>query len=165
MACSCFLLLWNAHRNEGRAANNEVSARTSRRRCSCLPSESLLLTVTLSGCMCCTAGGSLLAFDGEARAGEDVDSRRGEQDATLHCNFVGMPSMIQLSTVTTFTWECFAGLLSLGHLNRFRVHNRDSVCFACARGNATVELQVGATDESSNRRFVADEVSASVSAS
>ena len=47
-ACSCHWLLWNAHRSKGRAANNDVSARTSRRCCSCLPS--LLLIVTLSGC-------------------------------------------------------------------------------------------------------------------
>ncbi len=32
-ACSCQLLVWNAHRSKGRAANNDVSSRTSRRRC------------------------------------------------------------------------------------------------------------------------------------
>ena len=47
-ACSCFLLLWNAHRSKGRAANNDVSRRTSMRRCSC--PLSALLAVTLSGC-------------------------------------------------------------------------------------------------------------------
>jgi hypothetical protein len=36
--------------SKGRAANNDVSAGTSRRRCNCL--SSLLLMVTLSGCMC-----------------------------------------------------------------------------------------------------------------
>ena len=47
-ACSCHWLLWNAHRSKGRAANDDVSARTSRRCCDCL--LSLLLIVTLSGC-------------------------------------------------------------------------------------------------------------------
>ena len=47
-ACSCHWLLWNAHRSKGRAANNDVSAETSRRRCNCL--RWLLLMVMLSGC-------------------------------------------------------------------------------------------------------------------
>ena len=51
-ACSCHWLLWNAHGSKGRAASNDVSAGTSRRRCSCLPSPSPLLMATLSGCMC-----------------------------------------------------------------------------------------------------------------
>ncbi len=47
-ACSCHWLLWNAHRSKGRAANNDVSAGRSRRRCNCL--RWLLLMAMLSGC-------------------------------------------------------------------------------------------------------------------
>ena len=65
MASSCFLLLWNAHRSKGRAANDDVSTRTSRRRRSCLPS--LLPMVTLSGCMFRRQQASALLFE-ESRA-------------------------------------------------------------------------------------------------